>query len=76
MISTGIVQFKSIEVNTHQNFYVTHFLQHENYFLRYNLLNCFNIIVRMAALRRFVWTANKYGNEKYLDVEDCGSETS
>jgi len=37
-----------------QNFYVTNFLQHENYLLRYNMLNSFNIIVMMTALRKFM----------------------
>jgi hypothetical protein len=30
----------------------------------------------MAALRKFVWGANKYGKKKYLDVENCDHETS
>jgi len=46
--------------------------------VRHNLLNSFNIIVRMTALRRFMsgQTAYKYGKKKYLDVEDCGYKTS
>jgi len=49
-----IVKFKSMKVNMHQNFYVTYFLQHENYLLRYNLLNSFNINARMIELRKFI----------------------